>query len=131
MRHELRRPDRWDRRDLAARAKKLFAATGGPTTSDRDALLAELLPLTEKSGDATLGRAVFEKNCAKCHRLGALGHSIGPDLTGVNVRPRAAILTEIIDPNRSVEGNFRQYTVTTTDGQVLTGLALPPGRRLE
>jgi hypothetical protein len=31
-------------------------------------------------------------------------------------------LTHIIDPSRSVEGNFVQYTVATTDGRVINGL---------
>ena len=31
-------------------------------------------------------------------------------------------MTNIIDPSRSVEGNFRVYTLETMDGEVLTGL---------
>jgi putative heme-binding domain-containing protein len=43
-------------------------------------------------------------------------------LTGIAVRDRADILTDILDPNRSVEGNYRQYTVETKNGLYLTGL---------
>ncbi len=47
---------------------------------------------------------------------------IGPDLTGFAVHPKDKILTEVIDPNRSVEGNYRQYTVATSDGRIYNGL---------
>ncbi len=109
-------------KSIAERARKLLEQGGRMPSPDREKVLAALLPLTEKTGDATKGRAVFEKNCAKCHRHGDLGETIGPNLTGFNVHPKEKILTEIIDPNRSVEGNFRQYTVATAEGQVLSGL---------
>jgi putative heme-binding domain-containing protein len=48
--------------------------------------------------------------------------SIGPDLSGMAVHPKAELLTHIIDPSRSVEGNFRSYAILTQDGRTLTGL---------
>ncbi|MGD9644534.1 MAG: PVC-type heme-binding CxxCH protein, partial [Pirellulales bacterium] len=107
---------------IAERARQVLAAAGRGTNPDRQRVLAELLPLTEKTGDAVAGRAVFEKNCAKCHRHSGQGGAIGPDLTGIAARKRPDILTEILDPNRSVEGNFQQYTVVLSDGRVLAGL---------
>ncbi len=107
---------------IAERARALLAAAGRGTNPDRQRVLAELLPLTERRGDAVAGRAVFEKNCAKCHRHSGQGGAIGPDLTGVAARKRPDILTEVLDPNRSVEGNFQQYTVVLADGRVLAGL---------
>jgi len=50
------------------------------------------------------------------------GARIGPDLTGVAVHPKSHLLVEIMDPSRSVEGNYRQYVVTTTAGRVVPGL---------
>ena len=82
------------------------------------------LPALKRHGDAAKGKAVFEQNCAKCHRHGDIGNNIGPDLTGMAVRERADLLIDVLDPNRSVEGNYRQYTIVTTDGRVLTGLLL-------
>src|SRR5262249_191628 len=35
---------------------------------------------------------------------------------------RAELLAHILDPSRSVEGNFVQYTVATKDGRVINGL---------
>ncbi len=38
------------------------------------------------------------------------------------VHPKEELLVHILDPSRSVEGNYRAYSVATADGQVLTGL---------
>jgi putative membrane-bound dehydrogenase-like protein len=107
---------------IATRARNLLAGGGRLPDPDRQKVLDALLPLAKRHGDAAKGKEVFEKNCAKCHRFGGLGQTVGPDLTGVAVRERADILTDILDPNRSVEGNYRQYTVETKKGTVLNGL---------
>ncbi|MCE9607677.1 MAG: c-type cytochrome [Planctomycetia bacterium] len=108
--------------DVRQRARAVFARSGGLPNPDRQKVLEELQPLTEKSGDAAAGKLVFTKNCAKCHQHSGEGTKIGPDLTGMAVHPKRELLAHLIDPNRSVEGNFRVYTVVTDDGRVLTGL---------
>ncbi|MBL9090462.1 MAG: c-type cytochrome, partial [Planctomycetaceae bacterium] len=107
---------------LRNRAKRLLAAGGGLPNPDRQRVLDELHPLTERKGDVAAGKLVFTKNCAKCHMHSGEGQKIGPDLTGMAVHPKHELLVHLIDPNRSVEGNFRVYTVVTDDGLVLTGL---------
>jgi uncharacterized protein len=62
------------------------------------------------------------KNCANCHKHSGEGNEIGPDLTGMAVHPKEELLVHILDPNRSVEGNFRRYTLLTSSGQVLSGM---------
>ncbi len=109
-------------KSLAARAKATFSKSGGLPNADREKVVAELTPLLKETGDAALGKAVFTQHCAKCHRHGSDGAKIGPDLTGMAVHPKSHLLVEIMDPNRSVEGNFRQYIITTKAGRVLTGL---------
>ncbi len=44
------------------------------------------------------------------------------------VHPKHELLTHIIDPSRSVEGNFRIYTVVKTDGLVLSGMMTTESR---
>ena len=51
-----------------------------------------------------------------------MGGKVGPDLTGMAAHPKSELIVQILDPSRSVEGNFLQYTVSTTDGRVLNGL---------
>ncbi len=107
---------------LAARASKLLAGGAALSSAERQKVVATLLPLAKRHGNRGRGKVIFEQNCAKCHRLGGLGQSVGPDLTGIAVRDRADILIDVLDPNRSVEGNYRQYTVETKSGTLLTGL---------
>lgn len=105
--------------ELARRAEKL--AAGGPVASDREAVLKQFLPAAEKSGDVARGKELYAANCAVCHKLEGLGQSIGPDLTGVGARPKAEILQEILDPNRSVESNYVLWTAETRAGDIFAG----------
>ena len=107
---------------VARRAKAILARSGGLPNPDRQKVLDELLPQVDRRADAAAGKLVFTKQCAKCHMHSGEGQKIGPDLTGMAVHPKRELLVHLIDPNRSVEGNFRVYTVETSDGRVLTGL---------
>ncbi|MBS0201764.1 MAG: ThuA domain-containing protein [Planctomycetes bacterium] len=109
-------------RSIQARARPLMARGGGLPNADRQKVVEELMALTEKTGDAAAGKAVFKKTCIKCHTHSGEGTKIGPDLTGMAVHPKKELLIHIIDPSRSVEGNFRIYTVQTDDGKVYNGL---------
>jgi len=107
---------------LADRARVLLARGGRLPSPDRQKVLDEYTPLVEKTGDPRKGFEVFKNICAKCHRHGDTGETIAPNLTGFNVHPKSKILQKMLDPNRSVEGNYRQYTVTTKAGRVFNGL---------
>lgn len=109
-------------KEIRDRAKPLLAKGGGLPNPDRQKVVEELLPLTQVAGDATAGKVVFKKTCAKCHTHSGEGAKIGPDLTGMAVHPKHELLIHIIDPSRSVEGNFRIYTIATDDGKVYSGL---------
>ncbi len=105
---------------LSARA--LLEQGGSLPNADRQRVIEELLPVVSGAGDAVAGKVAFKKHCSKCHQHSGEGERIGPDLTGMAVHPRGELLTQILDPNRSVEGNFQTYAVVTTDGRVLSGL---------
>lgn len=108
--------------ECAKRANKLLDAGGLASNADRQEIVTKLIPLAQRHGDVAQGREVFQQNCAVCHLLNGQGAKIGPDLTGFAGGNREEVLLHILDPNRSVEANYRQYTLTTTDGQSLTGL---------
>jgi putative heme-binding domain-containing protein len=105
---------------IARRAERLSTLEGG-VSADREAVVKELLPLAKEKGDPARGQEVFAANCAVCHALNGQGGKVGPDLTGVSARGREDILLEILDPNRSVEANYRLWNVTTKDGETLSG----------
>ncbi|SFH53281.1 PVC-type heme-binding CxxCH protein [Planctomicrobium piriforme] len=108
--------------ELQARARKLLSAGGGLPNPDREKVVHEKLHLTERHGNVELGKALFKKNCSKCHRHSGEGVKIGPDLTGMAVHPKKELLVHLLDPSRSVEGNFRSYTVVLLDGRILNGM---------
>lgn len=92
-----------------------------PATTDMQVHLDRIRPLTEKTGDIANGKRVFVQNCAVCHVMDGEGIPIGPDLTGIGERPKAEFYLDIIDPNRSVEANYRLWTVTTRDDESVSG----------
>lgn len=119
-------PDQWAQLKqnpnamISRRADRL--STAGPVTSaDREEIVKKLLPLAKEKGDLGRGKEVFTVTCAVCHTYNGQGGKVGPDLTGIGARDRSDILMEILDPNRSVEANFRLWTATTKDGETFSG----------
>jgi putative membrane-bound dehydrogenase-like protein len=108
-------------KDLAARAVKLFDAIRKPSTN-KDALIAGLLPQVAKGGSSDKGREVFVKNCQPCHKFNDLGNQVGPVLTGMGAHGRELLLTNILDPNRAVDAGYEAWNVLTKSGVVLSGI---------
>jgi putative heme-binding domain-containing protein len=114
----LNHPDR----QIAGRARRLIEARGGLPDPDRQKVIDTLRPVVEQRGDAAAGKLVFKAQCAKCHTHAGEGTRIGPDLTGMAAHSKEELLVHVLDPSRSVEGNYRVYTVVTAEGQTLAGL---------
>ncbi len=109
-------------RKLAERAEAILASGGTLPSADRKLVIDEYLASIEMEGSVDRGLELFKTQCANCHTYKDLGNRVGPDLTGMALHPKAELLVHILDPNASVEGNFRVYTVATFDGLVLNGL---------
>jgi len=103
-------------------ALALLKKGGVLPNADREAVIQSLLDITKEKGDPAAGKLVFTDTCSKCHVHSGVGTAIGPELTGMAVHTKEHLLVEILDPSRSVEGNFRIYTVVTNKGVVLNGL---------
>lgn len=108
--------------EIAGRAKELLKRTGGLPDADRQSVVDRYAPLVQSGGNAQRGKTFFKAQCANCHMHSGEGKKFGPDLTGMAAHPKLELLTHILDPSRSVEGNFRTYTVLTIDGQVINGI---------
>ncbi len=115
-------------RDIRFKARGLLSRGGALPDPNRQKVLEELLPITREKGDPAAGKLVFKNQCAKCHVHGGEGTRIGPDLTGMAVHPKEHLLTDILDPSRSVEANFRTYVVTLKTGRTITGLLAAESR---
>ena len=74
-------------------------------------------------GDASRGGDVFTRNCSMCHQVdGRHGVDIGPDLSTVRHRPMSVLLSDILEPNRSIAQHYETYQVERTSGDSLVGI---------
>lgn len=79
------------------------------------------------TGDAARGKTIVEGtgNCLSCHRIGATGGRVGPDLSNTGATRRAAELVRALtDPQADVQPTARFYRVVLADGTTVTGRLL-------
>ncbi|MFT5462312.1 MAG: putative heme-binding domain-containing protein, partial [Planctomycetota bacterium] len=97
-------------------------------SSERMALVEEMLSRPALAGDVDRGALLYAENCAKCHSEGSTGRRLGPALDGIGKNPRGEVLASILDPNRAVEANYLMWIARTFDGQLTTGQLLSESR---
>jgi len=105
--------------DLQTRAAALLKA---PQSADRDAVVATHQATLDLKGDSHKGAALFAKDCLACHQMKGRGARVGPDLSGIASRPKAALLVDILNPSKEVSPDFLNYVVVTKEGQLFNGL---------
>jgi putative heme-binding domain-containing protein len=79
------------------------------------------------AGDAARGKTVYDNKggCASCHRVGAIGSRVGPELTSIGaVRGAVELQRALVDPAADVQPNHRFYRVVLRDGTAVTGRLL-------
>lgn len=103
--------------------RRIWGNVHGPTPEEKLAEVRRLNnDLRAAPGDPRRGRELFEKHCSACHKLGAVGGQVGPDLTHANRRDRDFLLVSLVDPSNVVRKEYTSHVVRTTDGRILTGL---------
>ncbi len=102
---------------LRDRAEELFGKL-----ASREDVIARYLPAASGQGDVENGRGVFAKHCATCHRYGALGNDVGPNLATTDYHTPETLLVQILDPNRDVNPAFQQYLVVDHAGRSYNGI---------
>jgi putative heme-binding domain-containing protein len=75
-----------------------------------------------KSGNPSVGRALFAKTCQQCHTLYDEGGKVGPDLTGSNRQDLDYILQNIVDPSSVIAKDYQVTNIWTKDDQILSGI---------
>jgi len=88
----------------------------------RQDVLEAYKPALTLTGDATKGKAHFQKVCSVCHRLESVGTEIGPNLATLQNRGAESILLNVLDPNREVNPQYVNYILVTTEGKSITGI---------
>ncbi|HEX4149873.1 MAG TPA: HEAT repeat domain-containing protein, partial [Pirellulales bacterium] len=104
---------------IREQAKKVL---GTEKISRRADVIAQYQAALSLHGDPARGQQLFERECSQCHRLGARGHEVGPNLATILHRSPNQLLINILDPNREAPPNFIQFTVVLNDGRVTTGI---------
>jgi putative heme-binding domain-containing protein len=89
-----------------------------------DMLLTYLGGEDMAKASAERGQVAFAKaQCAKCHKLGDSGESMGPDLTTLSRRfTRKEILEAVVYPSHIISSQYASKTVRTADGRTLSGI---------
>jgi cytochrome c oxidase cbb3-type subunit III len=80
-----------------------------------------------KPGDAGRGGMAFEGKggCARCHRVGALGSRVAPDLSDIGAtRSAGSLLRSLTDPASQMMPINRPVRAVTRDGNVINGRRL-------
>jgi putative heme-binding domain-containing protein len=105
-----------------ARLREAARSLLGEKAGEREGVLKRYEAALDKTGDPERGRVVFERVCAKCHKLNGLGYDVGPDLATIRNRPAQLILPDIIMPNRSIAQNYESYVVERKSGGIVEGI---------
>ena len=106
---------------LAQRVKKVLSQR---RVSPRAEVVANYARVITSAGNSKNGLAAFTKHCAACHKVGNVGHAVGPPLAAMRSRGAEAILVNVLDPNREVNPQYVSYTVVTNRGRTFSGMII-------
>jgi putative membrane-bound dehydrogenase-like protein len=115
----------FDNPDLSVRvqAGKYVKRSGSYNTYSIDAI-------AQLPADPAAGKINFVKNCGICHRVGATGNDIGPELTGIGRKfDKVALLDAIINPNVAIVFGYEPWLVNTIDGESVFGFLVADNKQ--
>ena len=110
---------------IAAAAAQQTPAPGGQPSGPKltPEQILEHQTRQEGGGTAADGRPIFEKQCATCHRFGAIGTDVGPDLTTIASRfKKKDLLESILWPSKIISDQYQSEMFELKDGSVITGV---------
>lgn len=101
------------------RSRELLANNISP----RDEVIKKYQSALTLNGDTAKGLVIFKTICATCHNAnGKYGHAFGPDLGTIRNRDAASIMTDILNPNRSIATTYDLWTITKKNGEKISGI---------
>jgi putative heme-binding domain-containing protein len=89
---------------------------------EREKVLQRYEAALDLEGSPHRGQEVFDRTCAKCHRLDGKGAEVGPDLGSIRNRAPSLLLADVLLPSRAIAQNYESYVVETKGGDVLEGI---------
>jgi putative heme-binding domain-containing protein len=108
--------------DAAGRLDQLTRRLPAPDAERERLLHRRAEAFATAKTDPARGARLFQQHCAPCHRIGAEGAVIGPQLDGIGQRGLERLLEDVLDPNRAVDPAFHTTVLTLKDGEVVSGL---------
>ncbi len=103
---------------IRSRAQKVFHRD----ESTRSEVVKKFRGALDLNGDVARGHTIYQQRCITCHRSGAEGSMVGPDLASVANGGKEKLLTSILDPNAEVAAAFVAYSVETRSGESFLGV---------
>ena len=85
---------------------------------------------SELAGDPVAGKAIFDRagNCLSCHRVGATGSVLGPNLSHIGALvSREELQDKLLNPPVTAAPKNRVYEIVTDDGKAIKGKLLNQG----
>jgi putative heme-binding domain-containing protein len=80
--------------------------------------------------DISNGKTVFTTHCSSCHKVGAEGNNIGPELTGIGKKfGKEELLDAIINPSAAIVFGYEPWLVNTKDGESVYGFLLSENKQ--
>jgi putative membrane-bound dehydrogenase-like protein len=84
--------------------------------------------IAKLQGDAKLGRVLFQNKCMTCHKVGAEGANIGPELTLINKKfEKNGLLDAIVNPSAGMAFGYESWLITKKDGTTVSGFLQADG----
>lgn len=104
---------------LRMRAREIFSKKDDKLKS----ILNDYQSALTLRGNTSIGKNIFQDNCAVCHQVeGKIGRAYGPDLGTVHAWAPADIMTNILDPNRSIAHGYDTWELMNKKGEVIQGI---------
>jgi putative heme-binding domain-containing protein len=76
------------------------------------------------------GKELFSSRCLSCHRVGAKGNAIGPELTTIAKKfDKNELLDAIINPSAAIVFGYEPWLINTKDGGSLYGFLVSENKQ--
>ncbi|SKC11198.1 PVC-type heme-binding CxxCH protein [Dyadobacter psychrophilus] len=84
--------------------------------------------IARMSPNVSQGEKLFANSCEACHKHGAKGAEIGPDLTLIHKKfDKTGLLDAIVNPSASMVFGYESYTIVTKGGDTFFGFLMSDG----
>lgn len=111
-----------DQSTIADDVTEIWGKVDGATTEQMKMQISKTRDiLSQGTGNPRTGKALYMKNCGRCHRLFEEGGAVGPDLTAFQRSDLDRMLPSIVNPNLEIREGFENHIVLTADGRVFNG----------